>query len=86
MEDWFANAASNASYVPIIYKGNRKGNPCLGVYKTGPDDKRCKDCELLVRRGKFFKCELRGITRGPGTDHRANWPASGRFVQRTEEL
>ena len=27
----------------------------------------------------YFKCELRGITNGPGTDHRANWPACGKF-------
>jgi hypothetical protein len=62
-------------------------NPCVRVYGPGPDDKRCKDCRLFLRKGQYsntyFKCLLRGNTNGPGTDHRANWDACKRFVQDT---
>jgi hypothetical protein len=81
LEDWFTNAASKAGYVPIIV-GKGKINPCLKLHGPGPADKRCKDCALFIRREMsktYFKCELRGITRGPATDHRANWPTCGKF-------
>ena len=39
----------------------------------------CGSCSHLLRRGgarnTFFKCELRGVTRGPATDVRKKWPA-----------
>jgi hypothetical protein len=79
MEDWFANAAGKAGFVPVA----QPGNPCVHAHGPGPAGKRCKECRLLLRNVKsrtYFKCELRGVTNGPGTDHRANWPACGRFV------
>jgi hypothetical protein len=78
MEDWFSNAASKAGYVPLV-NGKGKINPCLALYGKGPEGKRCKECKLLFRHLRFFKCELRGFTHGPATDHRANWPACGKF-------
>jgi hypothetical protein len=83
MEDWFSKAALSSGYALM---GKGKINPMLGVHKHGPEGKCCKECALMVRRGRYFKCEERGITRGPATDHRANWPACGKFMQRTEEL
>lgn len=78
-EDWFASAASKAGYMPLVM-GKGKINPCLALYGKGPEGKRCKECKLCYQHhGKYFKCELRGFTRGPGTDHRANWPACGKF-------
>lgn len=73
-QEWFAEQTKHAAHV----------NPCVRLYGMGPDNARCKDCQLFIRRGRtrkiYFKCELRGVTNGPGTDHRANWPACGRFV------
>lgn len=60
-------------------------NPCVRLYGLDPEGRRCKECQLFIRktgyRKIYFKCELRGDTNGPGTDHRANWPACGRFIQ-----
>ena len=60
-------------------------NPCVRHYGNGPAGAKCKECALFIRRGghanTYFKCELRGVTNGPGTDHRANWLACGRFVK-----
>lgn len=66
---------------------NRSGsfniNPCIGVFGPGPDAFRCKSCKNLLARGNgaknFYKCALRTITNGPATDHKANWPACGKF-------
>lgn len=58
-------------------------NPCVRLYGLGPVEFRCKHCRLLFKHQpaikSFFKCELRNLTHGPGSDHRANWPACGRF-------
>jgi hypothetical protein len=62
-------------------------NPCVNLYGPGPTDKKCKDCRLLTYRqcGKrYYKCHLRNITSGPGTDHRMRWPACGRFIQKVD--
>ena len=59
------------------------GNPCIAVYGDGPPGAKCKTCELLYRQSgtakTYYKCELRRNTRGPGTDHRVNWPACGKY-------
>lgn len=76
--DWFLKQVEKAGYVEV--KG--KINPCLALHGKGPDGKRCKECALLYRhgnQGRYLKCELRTFTRGPGSDHRANWPACGKF-------
>jgi hypothetical protein len=62
-------------------------NPCVRLYGFGPENEICKNCRLLFWHccsRKYFKCELRGCTHGPATDHRANWPACGRFIKRYE--
>lgn len=59
-----------------------KVNPLIRYEGPGPDGKRCKHCSFFYRKRfakTYFKCELRGDTNGPGTDHRANWKACGKF-------
>jgi len=80
MQDWFSNQASKAGFVPATPKADF--NPCLKLYGAGPIGKRCKECSLFIRHQMsrtYFKCKLRGVTHGPGTDHKANWPACGKF-------
>lgn len=71
-------------------KDTRNPNPCVGLYgllvpMQPSDPKRfCKECRLFIRKTgyskTYLKCGLRDNTNGPGTDHRANWDACGRFV------
>jgi hypothetical protein len=70
--EWFQTASKAARHV----------NPCVRTYGLGPDGELCKNCRLFMRHNlRYFKCLLRGCTNGPGTDHRANWPACKRFVK-----
>lgn len=60
-------------------------NPCVLAYGPGPEGKRCKHCENLYAKryaGTYYKCSFRGDTNGPGTDHRVNWRACGKFQER----
>ena len=46
---------------------------------------QCGDCRFLVvtiARRSIFKCWKRGLTHGPGTDHRKSWPACGLYEER----
>ena|SRR3990167_2828085 len=47
----------------------------------------CKKCRYLVLQGgvagRFLKCAESVVTRGPGTDWRARWPACGKYEERT---
>jgi hypothetical protein len=77
--EWFERAAEQAGFQKVLESNGK--NPCLALYGHGQAGVRCKECRLLFRHSRYFKCELRGFTHGPGTDHRANWPACGRFVR-----
>ena len=60
-------------------------NPCVYVHGLGPEGEKCKHCAHLWKNQRaqtYFKCELRVFTNGPGSDHRANWPACAKFVAR----
>lgn len=78
---------------PDHAKPSRKDtNPMLALYGQGPADQRCKDCIQLVRFKQakaWHKCALRRGKRsrwgGPATDHKANWPACGRFAPKSNE-
>lgn len=52
----------------------------------GPDGRTCRRCDHLLRdpwhRRTYFKCRLFGVTSGPATDWRLNWPACGKFTER----
>ena len=46
----------------------------------------CKDCKFIVYTEcskRYYKCKLRGITSGPGTDHRLKWPACRMFISKS---
>jgi len=80
-QDWFDRMSSKYGVTRII-TGDGKSNPCIALHGPGPADKRCKDCALCYYNQfskRYYKCELRGSTRGPATDHRANWPTCGKF-------
>jgi len=65
----------------------RSVNPVAELYGPGPEGAKCKHCKLLIAKEYariYFKCKLRNNTNGPTTDHRANWPACGRFERDTE--
>ena len=65
----------------------RDPNPMVRRYGFGPDGETCRGCALLVRvrpgAKMFRKCKLRGITRGPGTDHKVSFTACARFQGRS---
>lgn len=61
-------------------------NPCVKAYGRGPDGVTCQTCGRLERWGSpgrkvFLKCALRRRTNGAASDHRAGWPAGGRYVE-----
>lgn len=77
---------------PIVPKARRHadplidahptGNPCVRVFGPGPEGRRCKHCKHLFfyqMGGRYYKCALRPVTGGPGSDHRVNWPACVKF-------
>lgn len=70
-----------ASQMDKLIDSARK-NPLVRLYGKGPDGEKCKRCVHLFRHlcGKtYFKCDLRTFTRGPGSDHKANWTACAKF-------
>ena len=84
---WFDQAAAKSGFAEII-EGDGTMNPCVRRFGLAEPAAKCKECRLFIRKHyakTYFKCALRGDTNGPATDHRANWPACGRFV-RAENL
>jgi hypothetical protein len=82
---WFEGAAEKAGLGPYV-PGDGSENPCVRLHGLAEPAAKCKDCQLFIRKHyskTYFKCALRGDTNGPATDHRANWPACGRFVPAT---
>jgi len=51
---------------------------------------KCGTCELFIsiRPGanKYFKCRLRGVTHGTGTDHRVSYDACAHYKPKPEEV
>ena len=61
-------------------------NPMVRLFGLGPEGRRCKECAHLFGERfarVYWKCELRKNTGGAGTDHRLNWDACGKFVERS---
>ncbi len=62
-----------------------KANPCVAFYGCGPEGKFCKTCIHMKRhrpgKNAYRKCVLRGITSGPGTDHKTSWPACAKWEE-----
>lgn len=65
--------------------GAPKSNPCIPAFGPGPEGRICRDCTHLFRvggvAGRYYKCDLRVRTGGPGSDHRVRWPACARFEE-----
>lgn len=64
-------------------------NPMVYRLGRGPEGATCRTCRWIVchespARKRFYKCRLRGVTSGPGTDHRLKWPACGRYAKEAE--
>ena len=62
----------------------RKINPMVKSCGKGPEGKKCKQCKYIIRKEyskTYYKCQWRGNTNGPGTDHKVNWPACGKFIE-----
>lgn len=58
-------------------------NPMVRKFGLDPEGRKCKGCNFLTANQcskRFYKCRLRGVTSGPGTDHRISWPACSQFV------
>lgn len=66
--------------------GALASNPCVLFYGEGPEGRICFDCVHFFKQpgtaGTYYKCDLRRVTRGPASDHRARWPACARFEDR----
>lgn len=66
--------------------GATRTNPCIPAFGPGPEGATCGECSHLFRRadtaGRYYKCDLRAVTGGPGSDHRVRWPACARFEAR----
>lgn len=58
-------------------------NPMVNRFGRDPYNRKCAECSILVQvdhgSKSFYKCKLRGITRGAGTDHRLSWDACSRI-------
>lgn len=66
--------------------GSYINNPMVTRCGAGPEGARCKECKHLIRKKYakvYFKCSFRGDSNGPKTDHRANWPACGKYEIQT---
>lgn len=60
-------------------------NPCIGLYGRDALSRTCKSCKHLFAKQyskRYWKCDLRKNTNGPGTDHRINWPACGKYERK----
>jgi hypothetical protein len=67
------------------HAGKWQGDPNPMVRMFGPlEGKTCKTCKKLFARRMsktWYKCEIRGDTHGPGTDHRVNWNACKQYEE-----
>lgn len=59
------------------------GNPLLRIYGPGPVGATCRTCVHLYAlpgvQGHYLKCDLRRLTHGPSSDHRAKWQACAKY-------
>lgn len=60
-------------------------NPCIAAYGRDVMGRSCKFCTHLYAHKHsrvYWKCDLRKDTHGPGSDHRVNWPACGKYERK----
>lgn len=85
--DWFGKPmpARPAREQPTREKQN--ANPCVDTYGPGPQGKECKDCIHIVgicHARVYYKCRLRKLTNGHGSDHKLRYAACARFELRED--
>ena len=78
-KDWHGN--------PIIVPEKLSSpNPLVVLFGVGPQGKKCSECQHFLRLRyhdyTYRKCEVRGITHGKGTDHKASFDACKKFEER----
>ncbi len=60
-------------------------NPCVRLYGYGPEGETCKTCGLLIVNPfagrRYYKCDLRRMSRCAATDHRVSWRACGKWEE-----
>jgi hypothetical protein len=64
------------------------GNPCVALYGPDAQGRKCKSCAHLCyfeQSSRWYKCDLRKFTHGPGSDHRVNWPACAKYESRATD-
>jgi hypothetical protein len=70
----------------VELKKRRLINPMVTAQGKGPEGMKCKHCRFCYGKHYskiYYKCEFRGDTNGPGTDHKVNWAACGKFQPKT---
>jgi hypothetical protein len=71
-----------------VQRKHNCSNPMVRATGFGPEGARCKTCHFLFCQvsgsGKrFYKCGQRGeATHGAATDHRFNWDACKKYIER----
>lgn len=77
IKDLFGNT------LKILSNGKvQKGNPMVTAWGSDKENRKCKNCKHLYYKSfskRYYKCELRGDTNGPGTDHKVNFPACQKY-------
>lgn len=65
-------------------------NPLRRILGPGPEGATCRGCVHLYHHGghasSYLKCDLRRLTHGSGSDHRAGWLACSRYEEPPEQL
>ena len=76
--EWFAKAAiQKPEWV----------NPMVRKFGLDPEGRKCKGCDFLTVNAcskRYYKCRLRSVTSGPGTDHKLKYPACSQFKPRID--
>lgn len=70
--------------LPLHVKENFNApNPMVRKCGKDKEGRKCKDCALLIKERyhckTYYKCRMRGTSRGAGTDHRIKWDACKQF-------
>jgi hypothetical protein len=82
--DWFGQSLPEPAKQPP-----KTDNPCVALHGPGPEGQTCKGCVHLRYplnvAGRFWKCDIRRVSRSRATDHRVTWPACAKYERREGE-
>lgn len=78
---WLDHGIHPATRLPLLHPDEIS---CTPAHRTAT----CGGCTHLVvgHRGRYFKCQLAGVTHGEATDIRKTWPACQRYEPRNSEV